>query len=42
MSNVALARVCPLLHKRVILSDTRRSDGRLIDLDAVVAGLALG
>ena len=39
---MALARVCPLLHKRVILSDTRRSDGQLIELDAVVAGLDLG
>jgi hypothetical protein len=37
-----MARVCPLLHKRVILSDTLRGDRRLIDLDAVVAGLEAG
>jgi hypothetical protein len=29
-----MARLCSLLHKHVILSDTRCGDGQLIDLDA--------
>ena len=37
-----MARLCALLDKHVILSDTRRGDGQLIDLDAIVAGLELG
>jgi hypothetical protein len=40
--NIAMARVCPLLHKHVIPSYTFRSDGQVIDLDAIVAGLELG
>ena len=37
-----MARFCPLLHKHVILSDTCRGDGQVIDLDAIVAELELG
>jgi hypothetical protein len=37
-----MARVCPLLHKRAILSDTRCGDGQLIDLNATVAGWSWG
>jgi hypothetical protein len=37
-----MVRLCPFLHKQVILSDTPRGDGQLIDLDAIVAGLELG
>ena len=37
-----MARLSLLLHKHVILSDTLRGDGQLIDLDAIVAGLELG
>jgi hypothetical protein len=37
-----MAGVSPLLHKHVILSDTRRGDGQVIDLHAIVAGLELG
>jgi hypothetical protein len=37
-----VARVCPILHKHVILSDTLRGDGQVIDLHAIVAGLELG
>ena len=37
-----MARVSLLLHKHLILSDTLRGDGEVIDLDAIVAGLELG
>jgi hypothetical protein len=37
-----MVRLCALLDKHVILSDTLRGDGQLINLDAIVAGLELG
>jgi hypothetical protein len=37
-----MARLCALLDKHVILSDTLRGDGQLINLDGIVAGLELG
>jgi hypothetical protein len=37
-----MVRLCPFLHKQVILSDTPAVTDSFIDLDAIVAGLELG